>query len=886
MRMFVIKIKNLFLFIFFSLALISCGKEPQSINNSIKELSNVNPEIPILNWRIIGPFNDTTNADRILTLASPLHNLNHEIEQKDLIDTLYKQQKGFVIDFADLYGDRENSVTYALSVITTDKAGEVAFLVGVDDNIRLWVNDALCLTTEGSRGLRKNQFVEKIFLEEGDNVIIAEISNGQNEWEFSLEVATIEHVRYNALIFDYYGNCVNPLLSSKDSLEFRISDFDFLPATRPSKLTIYDFDDDRVMEQTLALDKYSKVSLKGLKEGVYRYTLVLDADTLDGFFAYGGLDKVYHRDKILEKYRHNKQTFDLLSPYVKRSDHLIASWVTNAKRQDIELERKIVYCIYKILEIVHKATKGPINESMLSGLQLKSYISPIDGSEEYYIIYIPKVLKESASGMPLMVAVPYVTGKHKLYVGAIMANSNRMSYISKFAEERGIAVLWTSARIFEKYNMTPIVTRSIEDNICHVSNIYPIDKDRVYLYGDCSGGLFALLSAIRRPDLFAAIAVEGPDLAPVNFTDETADLSGVSNNLFAMSENIEDKPILFLQSKNDYKSQPSLTRKLIDRLKKKKGRIEWDDQREAAKGTRIVNGMLKHYKMISEPESMRKVFDFFYSLNRDHISPVRKFSTYAVYRDTVYGVYIAEKNGVGIADVEYSFQNNILDIKTSNVAKFSFNTQVLDCANLATIQIRWNGQLIPAQALTIVGEHEFFLQSAHKTEAGRQHVFARKKTQIPINAVFRERFALVLPEEPDKVSLRAIHDFDSLWQEAYGVEAPIILSSAGISQMSDKHLIYFDNHDESFFSNWIQQTIDVEEEAISFRSRYKGNRSRHISYAYTEPLNANYFCLRIGTAGSEIAKDFLENLIYNGWQSFVFWDNIRKESVFEMPRFY
>src|SRR5690606_24555242 len=114
------------------------------VRNSIGELSHMNPEIPILNWRIIGPFNDTTNADRILTLVSPLHNLNHEIEQKDLIDTLYKQQKGFVIDFADLYGDRENSVTYALSVITTDKAGEVAFLVGVDDNIRLWVNDALC----------------------------------------------------------------------------------------------------------------------------------------------------------------------------------------------------------------------------------------------------------------------------------------------------------------------------------------------------------------------------------------------------------------------------------------------------------------------------------------------------------------------------------------------------------------------------------------------------------------------------------------------------------------------------------------------------------------------------------------------------------------------
>lgn len=881
-----IAIRNIFLFIVFSFALLSCGKKAQSIDNSVKELSNNNPEIPILNWRIIGPFKDTTNANRIVALVSPLDTLSHEIERKDLIDTLYKQQMGFVIDFADLYGDKENSVTYALSVITTDKAGEVAFLIGVDDNVRLWVNNALCLTAESSRGLRKNQFIEKVFLEEGDNFIIAEISNGLNEWEFSLEVATIEHVRYNALIYDYYGNCVNPLLSSRDSLEFRISDADFLPVTRPSTLTIYDFDDRCVMEKALVLDRYPKVSLRGLKEGVYRYTLTLDMDTLDGFLAYGGLDKVYHRDKILEKYGDNTQALDLLSPYIKRSDHLIASWMANAKKQDIELERKIVYCIYRILEIVHKAGKGPIDERMLTGLQLKSYISPIDRSEEYYILYIPKTLKESNASMPLMVAVPYVTGKHKLYVGAIMANSNRMSYISRFAEERGIAVLWTSARIFEKYNMTPIVTRSIEDNLCDVSNTYPIDKDRVYLYGDCSGGLFALLSAIRRPDLFAGIAVEGPDLAPVNFKEAAADLSVVSNNIFAMSGNLEDKPALFLQSKNDYKSQPHLTGKLIDQLKSAGGILRWDDQRDAAKGTRTVNGALKHYKMISEPESMRKVFDFFHSLKENQINRVRKFSTYAIYQDTVYGVYITEKNGHGIADVEYSFQNNILDIKTFNVASFSFNTQVLDLVNLSTLRIRWNGHLIPARSLTMVGDHVFFSQSVHQTGVEQRHGLAGKNMPIPINAIFREQFAIVLPEGSDDVSLRAIHDFDSLWQEAYGVEAPIISSSVGVSQMADRHLIYFDNCDESFFSDWVHKTLEMEKEAISFKFRYRGNLSRYISYAYTEPLNAHYFCLNIGTAGNEIAKDFVENLIYNGWQSKVFWDNIRKESVFEMPRFY
>src|SRR5690606_27694123 len=134
-----------------------------------------------------------------------------------------------------------------------------------------------------------------------------------------------------------------------------------------------------------------------------------------------------------------------------------------------------------------------------------------------------------------------------------------------------------------------------------------------------------------------------------------------------------DKPIFFVQSKNDKKSTPHITQDLYNILKKKKGQVSLDRLRDGAKGVLEFNDEKIHYKMSSEPESMRKIFDFFYSVRDRRPNPRKKYSTYAVYRDTVYGVFIEEKKTSGMASFEYSVRGNTLDIKTSNIKKFSFD---------------------------------------------------------------------------------------------------------------------------------------------------------------------------------------------------------------------
>ena len=864
----------------------SCGSKRHNAYNSIETLSDDNPEISISHWRIIGPFVDTASAETFLALpdpASPL-SLTQGKGEKVLVDTLYEQRTGFFVDFGEVFGYETDKVGYALCTIRAEKESEVAFLVGADDNIRLWVNGKLVLQEEGERNFRKNQYINKVVVQPGDNDVMVEMKNiGEGSRIFRLDIATINHVRYNALLFDHYGNCVNPLLPINDSLELRVSTPDFIPINKSSTFKVYDFDDRIVLEKLVELNRESKIAVDDLKSGVYRYTLITDLDTLDGLFLYGSLDHVYQKEKLVGKYQKDKKITHLLSPYFKRIDNLIGSWLASNKRKDVELERKIVYCVYKILEIDHKTKNGHIREEDLTGLQVKSYISPIDKSEEYFILYIPKNRRiHRPSGIPLVVVVPYVTGKHKLYVGAVMANSNRMSYISKFAEENGVAVLWTSARVFEKYNMTPIMTKSIEDNLKYVNSIYNIDNRRVYLYGDCSGGLFTLLSAIRKPDLFAAIAVEGPELRSVDFDAERADLSVVSNDIFAMSDNLDDKPILFIQSPNDFKSKPDLTLKLIALLQGKSKLVRWDRQRDGAKGVREINGGESHFKMSSEPESMRKVLDFFQSVGDRKATIVRKFSSYAVYNDTIYGIYIKEKERAGIARVAYSYEGNILEINTSNVTKFSFNLDEIDVSDTMNMQIRWNDQSISKDLLKKVGNQLIF--ESFGIKGNRKKKFFSK--HLPINYILREPFAVGRSKMMDGVSLRVASDLDSLWQEAYGVNLNLVSLADREEPNMDKHFIDFNNGGMRCFPKWLMDALASEEDNIKRRIFNKGYLSNHISYAFTDTLSSGKFRVVVGTTGNEVPHQFLTNLIQKGWENVVFWDNRTGEKVFGLPERY
>lgn len=583
-----------------------------------------------------------------------------------------------------------------------------------------------------------------------------------------------------------------------------------------------------------------------------------DLDTLDGIFSYGSIEKIYSRSALLSKYKYDTATFNLLNPYIKRLDHLL-----KFVKKDIDhsLSKRIVLCLHKIKEIDHKAEKDKSFLESINGFQLRTFTSSIDSGDDYYLLYTPKNQKKIPNkGIPLMVIVPYVTSGHEFYRGNITANIDRLEYIFRFAEMYGMAVVWPSARIYVRYNTTPIVTKAIEETINDVNKTHAIDRQNVLFYGDCSGGLFALLAAIQNPELCSALVLDGPDLRSIALSPPNGTPSAIANDIYGLLDNIVDKPIKIFQSINDEKSDYARSVWLLDELKKRGGCVEFHNLRENSKGNGIA-------KMISEPEGMRETFDFFQAdLNRKQKTK-KRYVSYAAYRDTVYGIHIRDKIASGKASFEYTFSKNLLRINTENIRRFYLDLSYFDIPDTKMFKIRLNGKVLDQTKIK---------QTQHTWEVS----VPLNKTQInsktnyqkvtPINAVFRERFAIVRPDSSSNMVEGIIQAMDSIWRKEYLKNIRIICESEIPNELEQgSHLVHIrtlgiSNALSSVPGVRFYQHTDIE------------NKKQHLqnfSYAFVSSNEEGSLRLLIGGADGKVSKKFLEEIIRHGWQSSVVWNN-------------
>jgi predicted esterase len=617
--------------------------------NSIKEVQK--SKVQLQNWRITGPFRSTLSSIDMTQLA--YLRFIPENTKQDIIDTVYRQEKERG-DLNGLLGAERLGIAYAICDLVSEEDQDLVLLINVNNEMRLWINDSLVFSVR--RYTAGETLLKKVHLKKGVSRLITEIKNAAGEWGFNITSSGCEYVRNNALLPGFYSGAQKFIIPEGDSLLLGVADPDFVPVKNTSTLKIFDASNRNCYTGHIDLKKYKKFALPQLAAGAYRFELYTDRDTLNDYFCYGALDKTYNREKLAQEYEHNKIVYDALLPYIKRLDRLLDDY---KKSPNIPLSKKIVYCIYKVKEIDSAYQHSRLADLNSAGLSIRMFTSSVELGEEYYLLYVPENIKRH-SPIPLIVVVPYVTNNHPFYTGGVIANTERITYISKFAERYGMAVLWPSSRIFKWYNQTPIVTKSITESIADVCRHYTIDKKHIFLYGDCSGGLFAFQTAVRRPDLFAAIAVDGPEFSSVS-TDET-DISGsLTNNLFNLTENLYGKPVLVLHSANDQKAPVDLSLRLMDSIKNTGGSVTYDNLNNALK-----TGSAKLY---SEAEAMNKVFSFFNAQKYSRPVPVKKMATYAFYNDTVYGLFVKEKTVAGKSMISYQVNKNQLKLTAVNVRK-------------------------------------------------------------------------------------------------------------------------------------------------------------------------------------------------------------------------
>lgn len=769
-------------------------------------------------------------------------------------DTIIENSnRSSIVNVGELFKHSKSGLAYASCNVLSSSDQDVAFIIKSGGDFDLFVNGKKIVPIGAFK-----YWAVKVHLKMGVNTILAKIKKSDEFWGFAIDITSINFIRNNALVPQSELSSRNPIIAIGDSLYTSIADTNFTPIRKKARVDIFNPNDLLCISSIIDLKRNEKVSLKLLQPGAYKYRLYTDRDTLHEYFCYGDLSKIYDKEKLIKSYHHDSVIYNRLIPYIKRLDRLTGDYISN---HNLVLEKKIAFCVYKVkqIEANYQSIEGKSYKN--TGLNLNKFTSEIDNGDEYYLLYIPDRLKKTNKPVPLVVMVPYVTNNHPFYTGGIIANYDRLAYISRFAEQYNLAVVWPSARIFKSYNQTPIITKAIIETISNVEKTYKIDKEHIFLYGDCSGGLFALQTFIRKPDLFAAVGVDGPELS-TTLLGESGVAGLQANDLFNLAGNFKKKPILILHSANDRKAPVELTLRLIDSIKKQGGNVQYDDLNNAIKGNLV--------KMYSEPEAMQKIFAFFNSHKKRVSNPIKSIETYAFSNDTVYGVTIQEKLHLGKAAVQYKIVKNSLKINTINVKRFSIDLSKIGLSKITALKINFDSKLYGEKIYNRY-RHGTVVDFYSKNEGAKKSQTNRELLG-PINKIFLKKFAVVQPAVLTESAKLTISMIDELWFAEYGNHV-IVIDESKITKSQHKSLNLIrivDNIGQ--VDSALLKAAKLTTAGNSILSNGTFFQSSGLSFAFFYSGNNGTNNIYLGTNSRVISKEMLNSLfIKAGWYDYELW---------------
>lgn len=851
-----IEIENISRDWWFDIAILA-GKRTREIVSSmnISVPQNVltegdGPRTQLMNWRVIGPLKsklEDINEFELLK-AGPYVNGQY------IVDTVYHQGKPGNSLYELFNTTEENRIAYATCIVFSDKDRDVVLDVRVDDELRLWIDNKEILQSPADRVA-----IKKVNFKKGVNKVIAEIRNQYRDWWFEIAVSGVDYVRDNMLLPGYNQSSVNPVIAEGDSLSIGVVDTNFIPVKHASKIEIFDAGNKLVYTGQIDIGKSEKLSLAGFPSGAYKYNLYTDLDTLSEYFCYGPLDTLYNKESLLKNSQHSPTAYRSLLPYIKRFDRLLNDYKTGP---NVLLNKKIAFCLYKIKEIETAAQKRNTDYLRSSGLNLRSFSSVIDHGDEHYLLYVPEKMIKSGKAMPLVVMVPFVTNNHPFYTGAIIANYSRIAYLSRFADRYGFAIIFPSSRIYKWYNQTHITTRAITEAIHDAGKYYHFDKERIFLYGECSGSLFALQTAIRRPDLFAAIGLRGPELSTINM--DGYDASGqVSNNIYSLIDNLQGKPIFVLHSKLDHAARIDFTNDLVDYMQKNGCAVTYNS----------LQGLIKDYDMTSytEPEVINATFSFFSNVKRSGPTVTKKIATYGFYNDTLYGFFVKEKLLPGKATISYQVKTNKLELTTTNVRKLAIDKRKISFENPSKMEIYHNGKQCFKNVDYRISSNMIELTCVQKSDNKGKGI--AKEVYGPLNKVFLNTFAVVRPGKATVKNNFLIAAIDSIWFDEYRNHILIVNErSVDSAQKAGLNLVYIL---DSIYQvpKPVLRFAGIELKTDTLIIDSENYVHPEFSFAFYHKNENNRDSMFLGAGSDSIPFDMLKNLFTRaGWNDFELWD--------------
>ncbi len=157
----------------------------------------------IQNWFAIGPFDNDgkTGFDKEYTPEKEIK-ISSEYQGKDRKvkwrPINIESPSGFV-DLGAIFRPNKNTCAYLLTFIKSNKKREVAFRMGHDDAIKIWLNNSLIFSNNNYHAARFDQSHARVLLNKGWNKILIKLCQKQGKWELLFRITSPNGKRISRL---------------------------------------------------------------------------------------------------------------------------------------------------------------------------------------------------------------------------------------------------------------------------------------------------------------------------------------------------------------------------------------------------------------------------------------------------------------------------------------------------------------------------------------------------------------------------------------------------------------------------------------------------------------------------------------------------------------
>ncbi len=745
------------------------------------------------------------------------------------------------------YQQFDGAAYYAITAIESDRDQDAAVLTDGDDNVKVWINGHQIFRKTDNTPNYRNNGISAVRLKKGINRVMVKTFNLGGGSSFYVSLSPINYAKeiyLNKRNGDFLNNS---LLKGNEPLSFSLNKL-FFNGLDSITIKVNDVISGKVLEKTVPFKNDKILIDNSLKFGrAYTAKLIAGNDSISQHFFIGDTAAFVSRFRKDYGTLPKADFANSIDPILIRYDYLNTFAKENG--YDFAIERKVVYCIYEMDAMARRLGAGLDAFSNIPGLHMRSYLSKIDGQQQYYMIYIPEGYNSNRS-MPLVVEMPWIANTHRHFLkGWRVADFKRVNMIIRQAQIYGYAFLWSCSRTYNEANYAPLATASSQEELAAVKKLFNIDSTKIYLFGSCLGGGTAMMCASRNPNEFAAVGVEGPAL---------------DNVPLERLENFKTLPVYIAHSEIDKKASFKTSYDLSHQIKKHGGSVAFVN----------LNKLARDFNVNFYPEEivLRNIFSFFKGKQRnfrpDTLTYTFKENKYSNLYSWLKIKAVREDAAAKITGV---LDGNSVYIKQQNVFSYAIDLPSMGLNLLKKVKIFENNKLIfdqlPQSDTVLLGNTQFLTQ---------KNVY----TSGPINDVFSDGFVLVQGTKGKPNDRGNIQKYTTAlsqsWQKAFNDSCQITTDkSLSEKDFRNKNLILIGTPATNDILKRIAAHVrlKVSPELISIGDHTYNGSGLVSCFVYPNPYSKKHYVLIITSNDLDALNDFAMVPWYAGNKDFYVYQN-------------